>query len=63
MSGWSPPSREELELDQIKADLALERAQTQWEPWKALTAAFGAGAAFATAIAAAMAFLFAHILR
>jgi len=63
MSGWSPPSREELEVEQIKADIALNRAQTQWEPWKALSAAFGAGVAVATALAAAMAFLFSHIMR
>jgi hypothetical protein len=63
MSGWTPPSGEELEMEQIRADIALKRAQTQWEPWKAMTAAFGAGAAFATAIAAMLAFVFSHIMR
>jgi hypothetical protein len=44
------PSREELEMDQIRADIALKRVQTQWEPWKALAAAFGAGATVATVL-------------
>jgi hypothetical protein len=46
-------------MDQIGADIALKRVQTQWAPWKAP----GAGVAVATAIAAAMAVLFSHILR
>ncbi len=50
-------------MEQIRADIALKRAQTQWEPWKAMTAAFGAGAAFATAIAAMLAFVFSRIMH
>jgi hypothetical protein len=62
VSAWSPPSREELELEQ-KANIALAQGQIEWGPGKALIAAFGAGVAFATMIAAAMAFLIAHLLR
>ena len=58
---WAPPSREELELDQIRADIALKHVQTQWEPWKAMAAAFGAGATVASAIFALAAYLFTHL--
>jgi hypothetical protein len=59
ISDWAPPSREELELDQIRADIALKRAQTQWEPWKAMATAFGAGAA----IFSAFGILIGYLLR
>jgi hypothetical protein len=62
MSRWLPQSREELEMDQM-ADIALRCAQAEWQPGKALAAAFGAGVAFATAYATAMAFLFSHFPR
>jgi hypothetical protein len=62
MSGWSPPSREELEVER-RADIASPHMQIEWAPGKALAAAFGAGVAFTTAFAAAMAFVVAHFLR
>ncbi len=61
MSEQSFPSREELEVEQIRADIALKRVQAQWEPWKAMTAAFGAGAALATAMLALAVYVLAHL--
>ncbi len=57
MSDQPQSSREELELEQIRADIALERAQTQWEPWKAMATAFGAGAAIFSALGITIGYL------
>jgi hypothetical protein len=38
------------EIANKEADSALKLAQTAWEPWKAMSAAFGAGAAAAAAL-------------
>jgi hypothetical protein len=38
-----------------KADTDLKREQLRWEPWKALSAAFGAGVAVASGLIAATA--------
>ena len=35
-----------------KADTALKDEQRRWEPWKALSAAFGAGAVVASGLLA-----------
>ena len=61
MSGQALPSREELEMEQIVADIALKRAQTQWEPWKAMAAAFGAGATVASAMLALAVYVISHL--
>jgi hypothetical protein len=61
MSEQMFPTREELEVDQIRADIALKRAQTQWEPWKAMAAAFGAGATVATAMGALAVYALSHL--
>ncbi len=61
ISDWAPPSREELEMDQIRADIALKRVQTQWEPWKAMAAAFGAGATVASAMLALAVYAVSHL--
>ena len=50
-------------MEQIRADIAFERAQTQWEPWKAMAAASGTGATLAAAIAASMAFIISRSLH
>jgi len=46
------PLREELELEQTKADITHKRVQAQGEPWKAMPTAFGAGATIAAALSA-----------
>ncbi len=61
MSEQMFPTREELEVDQIRADIALNRVQTQWEPWKAMAAAFGAGATVATAMGALAVYALSHL--
>ncbi len=37
-----------------QADTGLKSEQLRWEPWKALSAAFGAGVAVASALIAAI---------
>ena len=44
-----------------KADTALKTEQLRWEPWKALSAAFGAGIAVASALIAAAVWVLAHL--
>ncbi len=61
MSSVAPPLREELGLEQIRADIALKRVQTQWEPWKAMAAAFGAGATTASAMLALAVYTLCHL--
>ena len=57
MSDWAPPSRAELEVEQIMADVALKRAQTQWEPWKAMATVLGASAAIFTGLGVLIGYL------
>ena len=52
----------QLKVDLMRADLAnktadtmLKREQIRWEPWKALSAAFGAGIAVASGLMAIIA--------
>ncbi len=61
MSDRAPPSRAELEVGRIMADVALKRAQMQWEPWEAMAAAFGAGATMASAMLALAVCLISHL--
>lgn len=51
----------QAELANKKADTALKEEQLRWEPWKALSAAFGAGVAVASALFALAAWVFAHV--
>ena len=44
-----------------EADTGLKREQLRWEPWKALSAAFGAGVAVASALIAAGAWMAWHL--
>ncbi len=39
--------------------IKLKRAQTRWDPWKAMAAAFTAGAALSFAVGAVIGYLFA----
>ena len=50
-------TREELELDQIRADIALKHVQAQWEPWKTLATVVGAAAAVFTAFGVVVGYL------
>ncbi|WP_428542087.1 hypothetical protein [Rhodopila sp.] len=45
------------------ADTKLKEEQRRWEPWKALSAAVGAGVAVTSALFAVMAWTFAHVAR
>jgi hypothetical protein len=45
------------------ADTALKTEQLRWEPWKALSAAFGAGIAVASALIAATAWILTHFIQ
>lgn len=44
------------------ADTALKDEQRRWEPWKALSAAFGAGLAVATGLIALATWVL-HVIR
>jgi hypothetical protein len=44
-----------------RADTALKEEQRRWEPWKALSAAFGAGLAAATGLFALATWVLAHL--
>ena len=48
------------EIANKEADTMLKREQVRWEPWKALSAAFGAGIAVASALFALAAWVLAH---
>lgn len=55
-------------MQQLRADIAnknadttLKKEQLRWEPWKALSAAFGAGVAVATGLIALGAWLAGHL--
>ncbi len=45
-----------------EADTLLKREQARWEPWKALSAAFGAGIAVASGLLALAAWVLTHFL-
>ena len=51
------------EIANKEADTALKREQTRWEPWKALSAAFGAGVAVASGLIALAAWILAHFIH
>ena len=57
MSGAATQSREELELDQIRADIALKRVQTPLEPWKTVATVTGAAAAVFTTFGVVIGYL------
>ncbi len=46
-----------------KADTDLKQEQLRWEPWKALSAAFGAGLAVASGLIAAIARVLTHFVQ
>lgn len=46
-----------------KADTDLKQEQLRWEPWKALSAAFGAGLAVASGLIAAIAWVLTRIMQ
>jgi hypothetical protein len=49
------------DLNTKQADALLKMAQTQWEPWKAMSAAFAAGVAVATGLITLGGWLFGHM--
>jgi|HubBroStandDraft_1064217.scaffolds.fasta_scaffold706451_1 hypothetical protein len=60
----------ELNLALMRADIANKEADTmlkieqvRWEPWKALSAAFGAGIAVASGLIALAAWVLTHFIR
>ena len=70
MSETYEQRRQQLELEQMEADIANKRAdarlkdeQRRWEPWKAMTTAFAAGVAFATAFLALATWALSHVMR
>ena len=59
-----------LRIEQMRADIANKEADTRlkdeqrrWEPWKALSAAFGAGLAVASGLIALAAWIIAHLAK
>jgi hypothetical protein len=46
-----------------EADTLLKEEQARWEPWKALSAAFGAGVAVASGLIALAAWILAHFIH
>ena len=62
--------QELLEHEQMRAEIAnkdadanLKDEQRRWEPWKALSAAFGAGLAVASGLIALITWVLTHLLR
>jgi hypothetical protein len=58
----------ELKAELMRADIANQRADTslkeeqrRWEPWKALSAAFGAGVAVASGLIALAVWVLSHL--
>jgi hypothetical protein len=69
MSGAADEERE-LRMALMRADIAnkeadttLKTEQARWEPWKALSAAFGAGIAVASGLIALAAWMLTHLIR
>lgn len=46
-----------------EADTALRAEQARWEPWKALSAAFGAGLAVASGLIALATWIVVHLVE
>jgi hypothetical protein len=46
-----------------EADTLLKIEQRRWDPWKAMSAAFGAGIAVASALIALSAWILAHFIQ
>lgn len=53
----------QTDIDNKQADTRLKTEQLRWEPWKALSAAFGAGIAVASALIASIAWVLTHFGR
>jgi hypothetical protein len=51
------------EIANKDADTLLKIEQRRWEPWKALSAAFGAGIAVASGLIALAAWILAHFIQ
>jgi hypothetical protein len=51
------------QTENYKADTNLKDEQRRWEPWKALSAAFGAGLAVASGLIALAAWIIGHLAR
>jgi hypothetical protein len=51
------------DISNKNADTDLKREQLRWEPWKALSAAFGAGVAVASGLIAATAWVVTHLIQ
>jgi hypothetical protein len=49
------------QIANLKADTNLKDEQRRWEPVKAMSAAFGAGVAFASALIALAAWIISHV--
>jgi hypothetical protein len=47
-------------MEHMRVDLELKRQPLPWEPWKAMAAAFGAGAGFTGAMVAIIASFMRH---
>jgi hypothetical protein len=52
-----------LRVALMKADTDLKQEQVRWEPWKALSAAFGAGVAVASGLIAVIAWVLTHVMQ
>jgi hypothetical protein len=53
----------QAEVANKNADTALKDEQRRWEPWKAMSAAFGAGLAVASGMIAVGAWITVHLLQ
>ena len=51
------------EIANKRSDTSLKDEQRRWEPWKALSAAFGAGVAVASGLFALATWVIGHTLR
>ncbi len=50
------------DLENKRADTGLKLEQTRWDPWKAMSAAFGAGIAVASGLIGATAWIITHLM-
>jgi hypothetical protein len=51
------------QISNLNADTELKREQRRWEPWKSLSAAFGAGLAVASGLLALAAWVLLHFIK
>jgi hypothetical protein len=51
----------QAQIDNLKSDSALKEEQRRWEPVKAMSAAFGAGLAVATALLGLAVWVLSHL--